>query len=138
MGSFDRMPEDYDGPPPEHVIWCNSKWSHKGLRHTHRTVDEVTSCCKAAADERAGTEVWPCSWLLEGRYDDGTPYTYECMLPTRFTGTDGSYQCIGGHDFVPAQTRFEQGWDYTDDPEEALGLMKHGVRPVQANGQAWF
>lgn len=140
MGSFDRMPEDYEGPPPEHVIACNSKWSHNAERHSHPAVELVKLCYRAAADEKAGVQVWPCSWLLEGRYDDNSTFTYECGLPTRYddTAQDGSYQCDGGHDFVPAQTRSEQGWDYTDDPEEALGLMKHGVRPVQPNGQAWF
>jgi hypothetical protein len=138
MGSYDQVPEGYDGPPPEHAICCNSKWSHKGLRHTHRTVDEVRGCCKAAADERAGTEVWPCSWLLEGHYDDGTSYTYECMLPTRYTGTDGSYECDGGHSHVPAQVRFEQGWDYAEDGHEAQRLARAGVRPVGMDGKSWL
>lgn len=138
MGSFDRMPDDYEGPPPAHVIYCDSKWSHKGLRHTHESAELVKLCYAAAADERAGKEVWPCSWLLEGRYDDGSAFTYECMLPTRFTREDGSYECDGGHDHVPAQTRCEEGWDYAGDVEEATGMMRHGVRAVQPDGKSWF
>jgi hypothetical protein len=136
MGSYDRMPEGYDGPSPEHVIWCNSRWSCKGLKHAHRTADEVRLCYQAAIDERAGMEVWPCSWLLEGRYDDGSAFTYECMLPTRYTDGRGSYQCDGGHDHVPAQVRYEQGWDYCTE-DEAEGLMRAGTVPVGMDGKRW-
>lgn len=141
MGSYDRMPEDYDGPAPEHVIKCTSGWSGAfGLRHEHKTVDLVRACYLAAKDQKDGIEVWPCSWLLEGRYDDGSKFHFECGLPTRYddTAQDGSYECDGGHSHVPAQARFEQGWDYTEDLAEAEGMMRHGVRPVQMNGQAWF
>jgi hypothetical protein len=139
MGSFDRMPEDYDGPAPEHVIWCNSRWSHTPERHTHPTVELVKLCCAAAKFEKAGTEVWPCTWLLEGRYDDGSVFTYECGLPTMFTDERGSYECAGGHDHVPAEVRLEEGWDYAGDLEEARGMARHGVRPVQAaDGKSWF
>jgi len=140
MGSFDRMPEDYDGPPPEHVIVCNSKWSHLPEKHSHPTVDLVKACYQAARDQQGGIEVWPCSWLLEGRYDDGSIFHYACGLPTRYDDTrqDGSYHCDGGHDHVPAEVRYAEGWDYTDDPDEALGMMKHGVLPVRPDGKAWF
>ena len=140
MGSFDRMPEDYDGPAPEHVILCNSKWSHEPERHTHPTVERVMLCYAAARDEARGMMVWPCTWLLEGRYDDGSKFTYECRLPTRYDAEaqDGSYACAGGHDFVPPETRYEQGWDYAADEGEAILLGRAGVRPVQMDGKSWF
>lgn len=137
MGSYDRMPEDYDGPAPEHVIQCNSKWSHRPERHSHPTVLLVQLCYSAAHDEAHGTEVWPCSWLLEGRNEDGA-YTYECGLPTRYDGDSGGYGCAGGHYHVPMQVMAEQGMTYTDDPLEAEGLAKHGVIPLQMDGKAWF
>lgn len=140
MGSYDRMPEGYDGPAPEHVITCNSRWSHRAEKHSHPSAELVKVCYLAAADERKGIEVWPCSWLLEGRYDDNTPFSYPCNLPTRYTPErgEGCYECAGGHDHVPPELRYAEGWDYTDDPEEALGLMKNGTVPVQMSGQAWF
>jgi hypothetical protein len=104
MGSYDRVPEGYDGPPPEHVIACNSKL-YGQERHTHPTVELVKLCYAAARDEKAGRAVWPCSWLMQGRYDDGSTFTYECGLPTRFCDIlqDSFYQCDGGHGYVPAQ-----------------------------------
>jgi hypothetical protein len=136
MGSYDRLPEDYDGPAPEHVIICNSKWNGQD-KHSHPARELVRLCFAAARDEKAGIEVWSCSWLMEGRYDDGSVFTYECGLPTRYddTAQDGSYACDGGHDFVPAQARMAQGWDYAADEEEAILLARAGVRPVQMNGK---
>jgi hypothetical protein len=138
MGSYDKMPDDYDGPAPQHVIWCDSRWSHQSLRHTHPAVELVKLCYAAAADEAKGTEVWPCSWMLEGRGEDG-PYTYECMLPARYTDQRGSYECDGGHHHVPAELRAEQNWDYAGDLEEATGMMRDsGLLPVRPDGKAWF
>lgn len=141
MGSFDRQPADWDqyadaAWAPEHVIFCNSRWSHLPERHSHRTVAGVRGCFAAARDERAGAEVWPCSWLLEGRYDDGSAYAFECGLPTRLTPErgEGSYACDGDHDHVPAWVREAQGWDYAEDAEEALRLRRHGVQAVAMNG----
>lgn len=138
MGSYDRMPEDYDGPAPEHVIQCNSRWSHRAERHSHPTTELVKLCFLAARYEKSGVEVWPCSWLLEGRCDDGSAYTYECGLPAMFTDERGSYECAGGHDHTPADLRQEQGWDYAGDEDEATLLARAGVRPVQMDGKAWF
>ena len=76
---------------------------------------------------------------LRPEHEDG-PVTFECRLPTRFTPErgEGSYACIGGHDHVPAEIRYDEGWDYTDDPAEAAGMMGHGVYPVQPDGKSWF
>lgn len=147
MGSWDKAPEGFyefgDGIwNPPHAIVCNSKWDGitrwvnalEGECHNHRTVEEVRACYAAARDAAKGIDVWPCSWLLEGRYDDGSKFTYECGAPTRQTAADGSYECIAGHDFVPAQTRWEQGWDYADGPEEAAGLARAGTYPVAMDG----
>jgi len=136
MGSYDQLPEDYDGPAPEHAILCNSRWSHKGLRHAHPSVELVRLCYAAAADEAKGMEVWPCSWGMLAYNEDGA-YTVECGLPTRYTDQRGSYECAGGHDHVPADLLYERGQAYTDDPLEAEGLARNGVFPLQPNGQAW-
>ena len=139
MGSFDRQPEDWNRYAdsawnPPHVIFCNSKWSWRPDRHDHPTVDDVRACYKAAADEKDGTDVWPCGWLLEGRHDDGSAYSYPCEAPTRYTGGDDSYECLAGHDFVSQETRTAQGWDYAADEGEAYLLARAGVMPVRMDG----
>lgn len=137
MGSWDFTgDEDYDGPALRHAIRCNSKWA--GLeRHDHVTLAEVQSCFRAAHEEARGIEVWPCSWLLEGRYDDSSRYTYPCEAPTRYTDERGSYACEAGHDHIALEVQAEQGIAYTDDAEEAAGLMKAGVRPLTMAGAAF-
>jgi hypothetical protein len=139
MGSYDLVPEDYDGPPFPHEIVCNSRWVGQE-RHTHERVEQVRVCFEAAHDEARGIEVWPCSWLLEGRYDDGSIFTFECGQPTRFTPErgDGAYECLAGHDHVPAWVRDAQGWDYAEDPDEAKQLAQAGTRPVQLDGKPWM
>jgi hypothetical protein len=142
MGSFDRQPEgwnDYADAAwaPEHVIFCNSKWSARPGRHEHATVAQVAECYAAARDERKGILVGACSWLLEGRYDDGSKYSYPCGAPTRLTDERGSYACTVGHDFVPTEIRMEQGWDYAADEGEAYLLSRAGVLPVAMDGSAF-
>jgi hypothetical protein len=139
MGSFDPQPEDWNlyadcSWRPQHVIFCNSRWSHRPERHEHPTVEEVRGCFAAARDEKLGIEVWPCGWLLEGRYDDGTSYSYPCEAPTRMTDDRGSYECAAGHSHVPAEVRAEQGWDYAADDGEAYLLRKWGTEAVAMNG----
>jgi hypothetical protein len=140
MGSFDRRPADWDDYAdeawaPAHVIFCNSKWMGRE-RHDHQDVAQVRSCYQAAQDVARGTEVWPCTWLLEGRYDDGSRFTFECGSPSRLTPEhgEGSYACESGHDHVPAEVRLEQGWDYAEDAEEAMRLRRNGVQAVAMNG----
>ncbi len=138
MGSW-----DFDDLGDDGVIWhphriiCRSGWSGQPGRHDHRDVATARACWQAARDEKAGIQVWPCTWLLEGRYDDGSAFTYECGLPSRFTPQhgEGSYACDGGHDHVPAEVREAQGWDYAADEDEAALLARAGVRPVQMDGK---
>lgn len=138
MGSFDRQPKDWNDYAdaawaPEHVIFCNSGYPEAG-RHEHRTVDEVRDCYQAASDIKQGILVWPCEWLLEGRYDDGSKYSYPCEAQTRYTDERGSYKCTAGHDHTPVELRWEQGWDYAGDEGEAYLLARAGVMPVRMDG----
>jgi hypothetical protein len=134
MGSWDFTgDEGYDGPALPHAILCNSKWAGKE-RHDHVTLAEVRACYRAARDEAAGVQVWPCSWLLEGRYDDMSIYTFECGAPARYTDGRGSYECEAGHDHIALEVQAERGIAYTDDADEARGLMKAGVLPLTMAG----
>lgn len=137
MGDYDRQPEgwgDYADVAwaPPHVIFCASGYPEPG-RHEHQSVAEVRDCYQAASDVRQGILVWPCGWLKEGRYDDGSKYSYPCEAQTRYTDERGSYECAAGHTHVPAELRWEQGWDYADE-DEAEDLMRAGVRPVRMDG----
>lgn len=141
MGSYDQPPRDWyeyaDAAwTPAHVIFCTSKWMGQD-RHEHGTVAEVRECAQAARDEAAGIPVWKCSWLLEGRYDDGSRYSYPCEAPTRYTDERGSYACLAGHDHIALEVQAEQGIAYTDDAEEAAGLRKAGLQPLTMAGAAF-
>jgi len=128
MGNW-NIPADYDGPAIPHRIRCRSGW--EGCTGQHESAIEVKSCFQAKADG-----AWPCSWLMEGRYDDGSLFTFACDAPTRCTDDEGSYECDRGHSHVPAEVRNRQGWDYAEDHEEALQMVKAGVRPVAMDGTA--
>jgi hypothetical protein len=137
MGSYDRQPEDWDryagaAWAPQHVIFCNSKWSARPGRHDHQDTATVRACYQAARDEARGIQVWACTWLLEGRYDDGSTYTFECGAPTR-ESADG-YACDHGHDYVTPEARAAQGWDYAADEGEAELLRRYGTQAVAMNG----
>lgn len=134
MGSWDFTGDpDYDGPALPHEIRCNSQWAGR-KRHTHRTVADVQRCFQAALAEAAGIQVWPCSWLLEDRYDDGSRYTYECGAPTRYTDKYGSYACDAGHGHLALELQARLGVEYTDDPEEAQALARAGRVPLTMAG----
>lgn len=144
MGSYDPQPDDWndfaDIPwAPPHAIFCRAIWAgQQDGKHSHQHVDEVRACYKAMHDTKAGIQVWPCSWLLEGRYDDGSIYTYECLAPARFTPErgEGAFECSNGHDFIPPQVRYAEGWDYAEDAEEAAHLRKHGIDAVSMRGDS--
>ena len=138
MGDYDRQPEDWNRYAdsawnPPHVIFCNSGWDGQE-RHEHASVAEVQECYQAAHDVMRGVEVWRCGWLLEGRYDDGSRYSYPCEAPTRYVGDRGGYECTAGHNHVPVEVRMEQGWDYAGDEGEAYLLGRAGVLPVGMDG----
>lgn len=140
MGSWDRAPEGFyefgDGIwMPPHAIVCNSKWNGQE-RHDHRTVAGVRACFEAAHDVARGIEVWPCGWLMEGRYDDGSIYTYPCEAPTRYTDGQGSFECAAGHNHSPAWVCEQQGWTYAEDEEEAKRLRGLGVDVVSMRGDS--
>lgn len=141
MGSFDPQPADWDlyadeAWSPAHVIFCRSKWQGQD-RHEHGSVAEVKACAQAGIDEASGIQVWPCSWLLLGHYDDGSAYSYPCEAPTRYTDARGSYACEAGHDHIALAVQFEQGIAYTDDADEAAALTKAGVRPLTMAGASF-
>jgi hypothetical protein len=137
MGSYDFAgDEDYDGPAPRHAIRCNSKFAGQE-RHDHENLLKVQACFRAAQDEAKGIAVWQCSWLLEGRYDDWSIFTYPCEAPTRYTDARGSYECEAGHDHIALEVQYEMGIAYTDDPQEAAGLIKAGVRPLTMAGASF-
>jgi hypothetical protein len=128
---FITLADDYDGPAPLHHIVCRSGW--EGCNGGHNVAADVKACFEAKRDG-----AWPCTWLIEGRYDDGSKFTRNCGAPTRYTDeARGIYECSAGHDHVPAQVRAAEGWDYAEDGDEAKRLTFHGTEPRTMAGQAW-
>jgi hypothetical protein len=129
MGNY-NIPADYDGPAIPHRILCRSGW--EGCPGYHEKTWQVQECFAAKRDG-----AWPCSWLIQLLGEDGY-YTVPCGRPTRYTDkATGAYECLGGHDFIPAQTRSEEGWEYAEDDDEAAQLAKAGVEPRTLTGQLW-
>jgi hypothetical protein len=131
-----NVPDDYDGPLPLHRIVCRSGWyaDQGGCPGWHNTAAEVKACFEAKKDG-----AWPCSWVVQSRYDDGSYFYHDCGAPTRYTDeARGIYECDRGHDHVPAEVRQAEGWDYAADQGEAEQLTRNGVRPMQMDGSAWI
>lgn len=132
MGSgryIEALGETYFLP---HRIRCNSGWAGHAP-HSHSSAGEVRSCWRAAADEKNGTEVWPCGWLYTVPGEDG-PAERACTAPTRFTAADGRFECEAGHSHVPAEVCEAERWAYAEDEEEARRLRGLGVDAVAMGG----
>lgn len=131
VGDYNVDP-DYDGPV-YHVIKCASGW--EGCNGSHEKVWQVKECFVAA---QAGH--FPCDWLVEFRYDDGSRGTRSCGRPAWPHPDDvhGGFQCAGGHEHISQETRIAEGWEYAEDEGEALALAKAGVEPRTMDyGQIW-
>lgn len=101
---------------------------------------------------RDKSETFPCTWLVErhphyrgcpardagedcGTCEDAYVTTADCGAPSyilrdQATGAEVGWECEDGHQHITAQVRFEQGWEYAEDPEEAGRLARAGVVPV--------
>lgn len=113
---------------------CGSKWS--GCRGGHGTIAELKACFAWGYRQAAeGDKVWPCTWLVEGRYDDGSIYTYECGALSY--ATEHGYECEAGHDHIDMQWMAENHLAYASDEDEAKALVKAGVQPLTMAGQVF-
>jgi hypothetical protein len=120
--------DDYN---PAHRIVCTSGWA--ACTGSHETPAGVKDCYRKAAVKGA----WPCSWLLEGHYDDWSVYTYECGALSRYTDDRGSYECEAGHNHIPADLMAERGIAYASDDGERDQLRRAGVQPLHMNGSIY-
>jgi hypothetical protein len=78
---------------------------------------------------------FPCSWYVLDYNEDG-PYERPCNAAAR--ETEHGFKCEAGHEHVNAQTRYDEGWDYAEDAEEARYLARNGVMPVQMDGKPFI
>ena len=120
---------DYDIP---HHIVCKSGW--EGCFGGHEKIWQVKECFEA---KRAGD--FPCNWLVEFSYDDGSRGTRDCGRPARILPGDGnSFECNGGHEHISQERRIEEGWEYAEDEGEARNLVFAGVEPRTFDeGKVW-
>lgn len=119
-----------------HRIRCSSGW--EPCHGWHETVVEVRACCAAANTPGA----WPCSWLMEGRYDDGSAYSYPCNAATTYGVNergvqDGRYECTRGHSHLPMEVMAAQGMAYASDDGERDRLLSVGVQPYEMSGAVY-
>ena len=102
-------------------------------RQTHTSVAVVKACF-------AGAEIAPCAWLVErvvgGYYVeyDGQDDWIEAYTSVEDCGaeaiyTDRGFECAAGHAHVTAEVRWQEGWDYAEDAEEAKRLSRAGTEP---------
>lgn len=85
-------------------------------KETHLTVEAVRRCYDGTAH--------PCGWLSEARDaygilrdEDGGVIILECKAAAWDNGR--ATVCEDGHEYVPAEVRFREGWDYYDEEEAA-------------------
>jgi hypothetical protein len=136
MTEYNGSDDDFDGFPASHRIVCRSGWATCNGRH--QTPAEVRACYEAVNTPGA----WPCTWLMEGRYDDGSIYTYECGAATTYTENekgvqDGRYECARGHNYIPMEVMAAEGLAYASDDDERDRLMRLGVQPLQMDGSVY-
>jgi hypothetical protein len=122
------MSYDEDGFEIPHLIRCRSAWP--ACNGGHATAARVRACYEASRTEGA----WPCSWLTEARYDDGSIYHTECGAVTQYTDDEGSYACERGHDFIPPEVLARRHQAYAEDDAEARQLSRQGVQPLAITG----
>ncbi len=63
-----------------------------------------------------------------GRDEDGEAIIAECF--GEVTDTERGWTCTHGHEYVAADVRWAEGWDYASDEEEATQLRKYGTDAV--------
>lgn len=102
-------------------ITCRAKGTDA---HTHGSIEAVRKHFTA--------ETFPCPDLIDTReYDeDGQKIILPCDGLS--WEIDGGTRCEHGHEYIDAQSRSEQGWDYAEDAQEAARLLRNGVghRPM--------
>jgi len=121
--------QDYDEDRVPHTIRCTSKWGT--CNGAHATAGEVKDCWRKVRTPGA----FPCSWLIELRYDDGSIYHAECGALSLETAH--GYSCEAGHSHMDMQYMAERGMAYAEDSEEARRLISVGVQPLDMQGRVW-
>jgi hypothetical protein len=99
-------------------ITCRAKGTNA---HTHNSIEAVR--------KHFTVETFPCPDLVDTREHDEDGQ--RIILPCNGLSwdIDGGTRCEHGHEYIDAQTRHEQGWDYAEDGEEARRLARAGVKP---------
>lgn len=83
-------------------------------------------------------EVVPCTWLIDTlQYtEDGEKVIVECGAGA--WDSDRAWQCERGHEHVHAEARFDEGWDYASDEEEAGVRASYGHESRLPDGHLYY
>lgn len=117
-----------------HLITCGNRAAHDGTTAQHATTASVRACYDPSV------ETFACGWLIEVTTEVGDdewgyePYTRIVDCGALAFATDRGWHCEAGHDYVTAEVRHAERWDYASDEEEARQLRKYGVDAVAMNG----
>ncbi|GIH86475.1 hypothetical protein [Planobispora rosea] len=93
----------------------------------HSSIAAVRACSQ-------GSEISSCSWLVDTGHctEDGEAVIVECGADS--WTTDRGWRCATGHSHVPADIRYQEGWDYVTADEAAGFANETGRLPVLMNG----
>lgn len=109
---------------------CTSKWT--GCNGGHGTIAELKTCFAWGHRQAAGEEVFPCNWLVEDRYDDGSAFTRDCGALAH--PIEGGFTCERGHEHRSEQWMHDHGMAYASDELEAAALTRQGVQALLPDG----
>lgn len=105
----------------EDGVRCGNRKAHGDVHTYHATTAAVKACC-------IGDGVCSNVLLAGGRSEDGELYVIECGHAQHITKR--GHHCDGGCDYVDMETRYNEGWEYAEDEDEAKALARAGVTPV--------
>lgn len=108
------------------------KCGHCSRRHSSAAT--VQACAQG--------NLFSCHWIVEryeGWVDEETGQTESWLVNVECgaeaIGTERGWACAAGHEHVNAQTRMNERWDYAEDADEAMGMVRVGVQPFTMNGR---
>jgi hypothetical protein len=104
-------------------------------KEKHLTVDAVRACHTR--------DTFACHWLIErpaGWHVEAEDFVEASIIECGALAWEHErgWTCETGHEHIYAEVRSREGWEYAEDENEARGLAKAGVFPVDMQGRAFI